>query len=980
MAKVTSNNNNNINNKEYKEIYDKENNMIIKIKRPTWISDETVTICKGCNQYFSHFKRKHHCRNCGNIFCQNCSSNTVALPFLGYHRYVRVCKRCLKLVELINKCLSKNYSIVEKLNCEYEIFNTIRSGDEITIGHFVNYGGINILNYFCNIKHPAFCHLLLGIIINHLIKCDLSKQSYRDLLDIFIKLTEIYIENIDKIIIDTKYLLFLLQNIVVFIMHTLTHVDSSKITEGQELRLIKILLHFSYLDKVYEKINKENENDSSEKYIMVVNTIEKIISKSLSEFCKRKENQYAIFQNPEVFDLFYKGLNSPNDESRKYLAKSLAYLSLRNDQYKLLILKGSDESLIKKHVDTLVKCIILDPEKFPDILNNFCNCCYTEYLKEMENKEEDKEEHGSGSGSYLSHSYSPKGNGLYKISPQNTKNSTNNIKHNRHRSTSSTLSSPIIKKKINIPPKTPIVSNLTKGLNSPQYKTKHASPLSRSISGNFDIDIPSPSPSISSTPKDITSSSLPLSFGKLSLKERKAPNGVPILTPEMIRRLKFQPDVIFSTNVLNSYLNEFQNHTSSFNLAHEMVAYNTMISHIVCTLANLICQSECEGLIMENDQIVFVLCLLIETHVKLITNSLQNKQVPVGKLSTSLDITRHASRALGNIALNQNNIEMLFSLCTTKQPHIISALYSLLSLNDEAIQRQTLRIVSNIYSKKSINDLTLHSETINNNLDSIQALIPQDQDDNATDSDNPNNNNPSPGLKPEVFSELLSVNSSMNIPLSSSPQEMERVDIIKRTPSSSPLHDENIKSNTLSPTHTLVNSISSITTVEDPLSSSTTLSGDKNNNSNNSNNPPNDNLNNNNNNNNSALPPLISNDKNIIKNSLGDHLKNNKNTNFSSIEEALPLKNHDKNYKRNSLQCHLSLNASKPINQDVMMAIDPDSLTFLYHIKYILRFIPIVTYCKDYGCTAEIKRKATSVLNKLKIIVINYNINIKPLN
>jgi len=57
MAKVTSNNNN-INNKEYKEIYDKENNMIIKIKRPTWISDETVTICQGCNQYFSHFKRK----------------------------------------------------------------------------------------------------------------------------------------------------------------------------------------------------------------------------------------------------------------------------------------------------------------------------------------------------------------------------------------------------------------------------------------------------------------------------------------------------------------------------------------------------------------------------------------------------------------------------------------------------------------------------------------------------------------------------------------------------------------------------------------------------------------------------------------------------------------------------------------------------------------------------------------------------------
>jgi len=65
----------------------------------------------------------------GNIFCQNCSSNAIALPFLGYQGVVRVCKRCLKLVELINKCFNKNSTVILKLNCEYDLLNIILKGD-----------------------------------------------------------------------------------------------------------------------------------------------------------------------------------------------------------------------------------------------------------------------------------------------------------------------------------------------------------------------------------------------------------------------------------------------------------------------------------------------------------------------------------------------------------------------------------------------------------------------------------------------------------------------------------------------------------------------------------------------------------------------------------------------------------------------------------------------------------------------------------
>jgi len=37
-----------------------------------WIEDSDVNACKKCNEPFSLWIRRHHCRNCGQIFCYNC--------------------------------------------------------------------------------------------------------------------------------------------------------------------------------------------------------------------------------------------------------------------------------------------------------------------------------------------------------------------------------------------------------------------------------------------------------------------------------------------------------------------------------------------------------------------------------------------------------------------------------------------------------------------------------------------------------------------------------------------------------------------------------------------------------------------------------------------------------------------------------------------------------------------------------------------
>lgn len=59
-----------------------------------WQPDETATRCAACSKSFSFVVRKHHCRNCGIIFCDSCTSSRLRLPEKNYKDVVRVCKGC----------------------------------------------------------------------------------------------------------------------------------------------------------------------------------------------------------------------------------------------------------------------------------------------------------------------------------------------------------------------------------------------------------------------------------------------------------------------------------------------------------------------------------------------------------------------------------------------------------------------------------------------------------------------------------------------------------------------------------------------------------------------------------------------------------------------------------------------------------------------------------------------------------------------
>jgi hypothetical protein len=111
-------------------------------KRYIWVKDENITNCQKCNIQFSFLNRKHHCRNCGKIFCYICSSYFIEIPYnsgnlpkkewnylnikdyFNFSEKERSCKECFdNLIEL--KKLSKLITVFELLPIDIKDYRNI---------------------------------------------------------------------------------------------------------------------------------------------------------------------------------------------------------------------------------------------------------------------------------------------------------------------------------------------------------------------------------------------------------------------------------------------------------------------------------------------------------------------------------------------------------------------------------------------------------------------------------------------------------------------------------------------------------------------------------------------------------------------------------------------------------------------------------------------------------------------------------------
>jgi len=73
---------------------------------PRWVSDEEAPACQQCSAQFTLTKRRHHCRNCGQVLCKRCTSHTASLPWYSIDKPARICSQCY--VDHLDKILAEN--------------------------------------------------------------------------------------------------------------------------------------------------------------------------------------------------------------------------------------------------------------------------------------------------------------------------------------------------------------------------------------------------------------------------------------------------------------------------------------------------------------------------------------------------------------------------------------------------------------------------------------------------------------------------------------------------------------------------------------------------------------------------------------------------------------------------------------------------------------------------------------------------------
>ncbi|KAM4626802.1 1-phosphatidylinositol 3-phosphate 5-kinase [Discoglossus pictus] len=78
-----------------------------------WMPDSQCKECYDCSDKFTTFRRRHHCRLCGQIFCSRCCNQEIPGKFMGYTGDLRACTYCRKIA--INYAHSSD-SIGEDLN------------------------------------------------------------------------------------------------------------------------------------------------------------------------------------------------------------------------------------------------------------------------------------------------------------------------------------------------------------------------------------------------------------------------------------------------------------------------------------------------------------------------------------------------------------------------------------------------------------------------------------------------------------------------------------------------------------------------------------------------------------------------------------------------------------------------------------------------------------------------------------------------
>ena len=156
-----------------------------------WKNDGDIICCHNCKNMFGLFNRRHHCRICGNIFCNNCSNNILntnikqndkelikiedyLLECLNtkiniYNYKKKICEKCNILLNEIKK-ISKIIIIIEllplKLDNIYKLLLVNKIWNKSSLYYLYKFKKFSKLTIYNNIDIKIFN--ILNINLNYI--------------------------------------------------------------------------------------------------------------------------------------------------------------------------------------------------------------------------------------------------------------------------------------------------------------------------------------------------------------------------------------------------------------------------------------------------------------------------------------------------------------------------------------------------------------------------------------------------------------------------------------------------------------------------------------------------------------------------------------------------------------------------------------------------------------------------------------------
>uniref|UniRef100_K1QIW8 Lateral signaling target protein 2-like protein n=1 Tax=Magallana gigas TaxID=29159 RepID=K1QIW8_MAGGI len=116
-----------------------------------WVSDDEVSVCQWCKNKFNQLRRKHHCRQCGNVFCSKCCNEKMPLPQLGLEDPERVCEYCRPVTEFI----TKSWSPHQNFKSEAAVNLVNQCGEISGLCKVVELGGVQTLISLAKNESPV---------------------------------------------------------------------------------------------------------------------------------------------------------------------------------------------------------------------------------------------------------------------------------------------------------------------------------------------------------------------------------------------------------------------------------------------------------------------------------------------------------------------------------------------------------------------------------------------------------------------------------------------------------------------------------------------------------------------------------------------------------------------------------------------------------------------------------------------------------